>query len=287
MRRTSTCAWRLCPRVSWPWRGEPALELHHDPVHGGEVLQRPGRQRAVELVQRPRGRQRLRALDLHPLELAPQVLLEAADLVARERLRPLLGLILADLAGRLRAQPERAPDPLHVDAEHAGALAAAPERGDRQPREVAHRRVVLLADRAQHLLAQVVEVDPLAARHALRLLLALGRRALAHALAQRLALDGAEEEALEDEVEHAPVLGRLGDRRRERLAERGALGPADLAERREGVVELGGPDGDALGPQLLGEAQDVGGEGHAASLTPTRSATTSRSVRCLTMIDSV
>ena len=57
--------------------GEPALELHDDAVDGGEVLRGAGRQRAVELVQRPRRRQRLRALDLRALELAPQVRLEA------------------------------------------------------------------------------------------------------------------------------------------------------------------------------------------------------------------
>ena len=222
MRRTSTCGVALAPARLVALGGEAALELHHDAVHGGEVLQRPRGQRAVELVQRPRRRQRLRALDLRALELAPQVQLEAADLVARERLRPRLGGVLADRPAGLRAQAERAADPLHVDPEHAGALPAAAEGRDRQPREVAHRRVVLLADRAQHLLAQVVEVDPLAAGHALRLLLALGAGALAHALAQRLALGGAEEEALEHEVEHAPVLRRLGDRGRERLAERRA-----------------------------------------------------------------
>ena len=65
--------------------GEAALELRHDAVDGGEVLRGAGRERAVELVQRARRRQRLRALDLRALELAPQVGLEAADLVARER----------------------------------------------------------------------------------------------------------------------------------------------------------------------------------------------------------
>ena len=66
-------------------------------------------------------------------------------------------------AAGLGAQPERAADALDVDAEHARALAAAPEGGDREPREVAHRRLVAVADRLQQLLAQVVEVDLLAA----------------------------------------------------------------------------------------------------------------------------
>src|SRR3954463_15854711 len=100
VRRTSTCAWRLRPRVDvrvalaaaglMPLRGQPALELGDDTVHRGEVLQRPGGQRAVELGQRARRRQRLRALDLRALELTPQRRLEAADLLAREAfdLRP-------------------------------------------------------------------------------------------------------------------------------------------------------------------------------------------------------
>jgi hypothetical protein len=269
--------------------GEPALELHHHAVHGGEVLQRARRQGAVELVQRPRRRQCLRALDLRALELAAQVLLEAPDLLARERLARRLGLVLLHRAAGLRAQTERAADALHVDAEHARALPAAAEGGDRQPREIAHRRLVALADGAQDLLAQVVEVDPLAVHRGPVL---LARAGLAHAAAQRLALGGAEEEALEHEVEHPPVLGRLGQRGGHRLPERGRVGPLDLRQRRERVVELGRPDRHALGPQLLGEAQDVGGDRHgrqaaAPSRTPTRSATVSRSVRCLTMIDSV
>ncbi len=102
-------------------------------------------------------------------------------------------------------------------------------------------------------------------------------------------LGGAEEEALEDEVEDAPVLGRLGERGGERGAEVAGLGPRHLFERGERVVELGRPDRDALGAQRLAQLQDPRVEGHAVapSRTPTRSATVSRSVRCLTMIDIV
>ena len=53
-----------------------------------------------------------------------------------------------------------------------------------------------------------------------------------HALLDRGQLDGAEEEAVEDEVEDAPVVRRLGERRGERLAERRRLGPLDLAAAR-------------------------------------------------------
>src|SRR5262249_885705 len=162
---------------------------------------------------RPRRRQRLRALDLRALELAPQVRLERADLVARE-IHAKSALALHQPA-RLAAQAERAADPLDVDAEHAAALAAAPEPrdppprevaarpapapaarpdpGDRQPRGVARRRLVAVADRLQDLLAQRVVVDPIAARDPVRIL--AGGAVLAHAVLERRALGGAEEVA--------------------------------------------------------------------------------------------
>ena len=114
-------------------------------MDGGEVLGRAGRQGAVELGQRARGGQRLGALDQVAFELAPQVALEAGQLVAVDR-RPLLAV----LARRLGAggEPERAADPLHVDADHAGALArgrrrrspAAPGRAARPRRRLPSRR---------------------------------------------------------------------------------------------------------------------------------------------------
>ena len=104
-------------------------------------------------------------------------LLEAADLVARQRLRRRLALVLPDRAAGLGAQPERAADPLHVDAEHPGALPAAPEGGDRQPREVAHRGVVAprgsRAAPARAGASKSIRSPPV---DAVRLLLALGAR---------------------------------------------------------------------------------------------------------------
>src|SRR5215218_4400546 len=103
-------------------RRQPALELRHDPMHGGQVLDRPTRQRAVELAQRPRGRQLPRTLDLAALQLAPQLLLESAQLLTRDARAPRVAL--GEVRLRLGAQPERAADPLHVHADHARALAA-------------------------------------------------------------------------------------------------------------------------------------------------------------------
>ena len=128
----------LAPPLLVAERRQPALHLGDGAVDGGEVLGRAGRQGAVELGQRARGRQRLGPLDQVAFEFAAQVALEAGQLVAVER-RPLL----AALGRRLGAgaEPEAAADPLHVDADHAGALLAA-EGGDRQPCQVAQRVLV-------------------------------------------------------------------------------------------------------------------------------------------------
>ena len=109
-------------------RLQPTLELRHDAVHGREVLERAARQRAVELVERPLGRQRLRALDLLALQLAAQQLLEPAQLVARQPVAA--GIVLVEVRLRLGAQPERTADALHVDADDPRALALPAERRD-------------------------------------------------------------------------------------------------------------------------------------------------------------
>src|SRR5436190_23638859 len=124
---------------------------------------------------------------------------------------------------RLRLQIESAPDPLHVDADHARALALAPERGDGEAGQVAHLAVGAGAHGRADALAQIVEVEPVAALEAL----------LGQPLLDGLALDRAEEEAVEDELEDAPVLLRLRERRRERLTEILAHGPRHMLERLE------------------------------------------------------
>ena len=218
-------------------------------MHGGQVLRRAGRQRPVELGQRARGGQGLGALDQVAFELASQVALEAVELVAVDRRQ--LGGAVARLALRLRPRRElqRAADPLHVDADHARALALAAEGGDRQPRQVAHLALVAVEDRLADLLAQLVDVEPLGALVAL-----LG---LADLALDRLRLGGAEEPALEEQLEQPPVLLRLGDRRRQRLAEVVARLPGHLLERGEGVEDLRGADRDALAAQLLAEAEQL------------------------------
>ena len=143
--------------------GEPALELRDDAVDRGEVLRGAGRQRAVELVERAR-----RAA-APACARSARARARAAGSASKRRIWSRVSgnscarALALDEAARLGAQPERAADPLDVDAEHAGALAAAAEGGDRQPREVAQRGLVAVADGLEDLLAQRVVVDPLAA----------------------------------------------------------------------------------------------------------------------------
>ncbi len=236
-------------------RRQPALQLGDRAVHRGEVLGRAGRQRAVELGQRARGRQLAGPLDQPALELAAQVGLEAANAVAIEL--DLLAGPVAALGLRARGQAERPADPLDVDADDAGALAAAAERGDREGGEVAHlRRRSPRRSRGG---------SPRGARRGRG---ARRRRArprwarvplagLARLARDRLQLGGAEEPAVEDQLEQPPVVLRLRQRRRQRLAEVLALGPGDDLERGEGVEDLRGPDRDALRAQLLDEGDQL------------------------------
>ena len=151
------------------------------------------------------------------------------ELVAVDR-RPLGGAVLGRRLGA-GGEAEGAADPLHVDADHAGALALAAEGGDRQPRQVAHLVLVALDDRLADLLAQLVDVEPLAAL--------AGARSPSSPIAalDRLGLGGAEEAAVEEQLEDAAVLLGLGDRRRQRLAEVVAArstAPAPARRRRRG-----------------------------------------------------
>ena len=188
------------------------------------------------------GRQRLGALDQRPLELAPHVALEGLQALARHRVG--VGQLGA---GLLALQAERAADALHVHADHAGALALAPEGRDRQPRQVAHLAVGARADGVADPLPQGFEVEPLGAGEALLL------KPSVHGLA----LDRPEEEALKQGVQHVAVLLRLREGRGQRLAEVLARGPAHSVERLEGVEQLGGAHGHALLAQLVGELEQA------------------------------
>ena len=105
------------------------------------------------------------ALDQRPLELAAQVALERVDAVAVERRGSLARRAPRPRAGRSPSvrrirctSTPTTPEP--------SPLAA--EGGDRQPRQVAHLAVVAVDDRLADRLAQLVEVEPLAALVAAR-----------------------------------------------------------------------------------------------------------------------
>ena len=69
-------------------RGEAPLQLRDDPMDGREVLDRTGREGAIELVQRTLGREAGRALDQVSFEFASEVLLEFSELVSRYTVVP-------------------------------------------------------------------------------------------------------------------------------------------------------------------------------------------------------
>ena len=252
MRRTSTWRPRVAPALLVAQSRDPALQLGDRAVDGGQVLGRAGRQGPVELGERPRRRKLAGALDRRPLELAAQVALELADVVGVE------GRCVVIVPPPAGLQVEGSADPLNVHADHPGALALAPERGHRQAGQVAHLAVVALEDRAADRLAKLVEVDPVAG--------AFEALVLDSAL-ERLGLGGAEEVAVEEQLEDAAVLLRLGDRRRQRLAEVALVGPAHLVEGGEGVEDLGGADGDALRAEVLEEGEQAA-RGGAHGLAP-------------------
>ena len=152
-------------------------------------------------------------------------------------------------------RPEGAADPLHVDADHAGALGRPKAAIASRARS---RSAVLVAGfhRLADLLAQLVDVEPLAAL-ADRVAFALALAALGDLALDRLGLGGAEEVAVEQQLEDAAVVLGLGDRRRQRLAEVVVRGPVDLLQGGEGVEDLRGADRHPLAAQLVAEAEQL------------------------------
>src|SRR4029453_1154227 len=87
---------------------------------------------------------------------------------------------------------------------------------------------------------------------------------------ERLGLGRAEEVTVEEQLEDAAILLRLGDRRGEGLAEVALVRPAHLIERRKGVEDLGGADGDPLRSEVLEEGEQAA-RGGAHCVSPLRS----------------
>ena len=297
-------AWRLRPRSSWPWVFSRRLSCATTRCTAARSCSGPRGQRAVELVERPGGRQRLGALDLARARArgaaAPRS--RGSPRAAGPRARGSSG-------GRSGWGSARRPSARRM---RWTSTPITPEPSPWRPNAAIARRarsrmraLVAVAQRRGDLLAQRRR----GSSSAPALVACLAGAVLADALAHGRQLGGTEEEAVEDEVEDAAVLGRLGQRRGERLAEVLALGPRDCSSAANAssssLVPTATPSprssspnsssarpcrgaGPTARPAPEGAAPGrlAGGRGTAAapSFTPTRSATMSRSVRCLTMI---
>ena len=157
VRRTSTCAWRRCPRCSWPCVASRRLSCATTRCTAARSwIGPPGSARSSSVSGRAGGSLRVRSISA-ALQLAPQLRLEAPQLLARQRPRgagrPPAGPAAARRAGRARGgsaarrrRSRRSPR-------------RAAEGGDRQPGEVAHRALGAVLQRGGDLLAQRVEVD--------------------------------------------------------------------------------------------------------------------------------
>ena len=113
-----------------------------------------------------------------------------------------------------------------------------PKAVDREPGEVAHLAVVALGDRLADRLAQLVEVEPVAALEAL---------VLADPALERLGLGGAEEERSKSSSKtrrSSCDLASVAASASRKSSLRRSSGTS--LERREGVEDLGGADRDAL-----------------------------------------
>ena len=253
MRRTSTCAWRLRPRAWWPWVASRRLSCITTRWTAARSCAGPdGSARSSSFSGRDGGSACVRSI--------------CARSSSRRRCASKRRIWSRVSGGNSDGAPSPLTSPPASDFRPSArrirwtSTPSTPEPSPRRPNAAIasrarsrERGVVAVADRLEDLLAQRVVVDPLAAGDPV----ALGRVALAHSRLERGALGGAEEVAVEHEVEHAPVLGRLRQRRRQRLAERAGARPLDLAERGERVVELRRAERHALGAQRVGKPDQV------------------------------
>ena len=139
MRRTSTCAWRAWPRCSWPCVFRRRLSCATTRWTAARSCSGPlGSARSSSLSGRDGGSFSVRSI--WPRSSSRRS--SASKRRSASRGSPSRrGSSSGSSRRRLDAQAQRPADALHVDADHARALALAPERRDRQPREVAHERL--------------------------------------------------------------------------------------------------------------------------------------------------
>ncbi len=242
-----------------PLRGQPPAQLRDDAVHGREVGERTGGQRSVEVAERSRGRKVAGALDLRALELRAQQRLEAPQRLARESLATGSsspgssgwGSARRPSARRIRCTSTPiTPEPSWRRAKAAIAIRARSRIAPSEPSRIAAAICARSASSSSsESSSRSIAPDGRSSRMSSR---------------TRRDLHRAEEEAVEDELEHAPVLLALGERRGERLAEVALGAPVDLAQYVERVDHLRGADRDPFAAQLLAELENASGQSASA-----------------------
>ena len=294
VRRTSTCVAALAPAVLLALRLQPPLELGDDAVHGGEVLQRPGGQRAVELVERARGRQRARCARSARARARGAA---AARSGAARRAAGRRGA--GRLGGRSGCGSARRPSARRM---RWTSTPMTPEPSPWRPNAaIASRarsriaRLVAVAQRRGDLLAQRLEVElaaPASPAPALVGVVLLARRPRAARPARRRGRRSGRRRARRRAGPRAtwPASRRAprGSRRARSSRPRSSAANASSSS----LVPTATPSPRSSSPNSRRRAAKppsgrLTAPSGPPSFTPTRSATTSRSVRCLTMTDIV
>ena len=252
MRRTSTCAWRRCPRACRPCVARRRRSCATTRCTAARSCERARRQRAVELAQRARRGQVAGALDLRALELAPQQRLEAAQRVARQARRGAgrsagssgWGSARRPSARRMRCTSTPiTPEPSWRRAKAAIAIRA---RSRIAPSEPSRSAAAICARSAS---SSSSVSSPRSVRRAL---LARARPRARPPARRRGRRSG-----------RTPARTRAGPPGSWRASPRAPRGspPARSSsispQHREGVEQLGGADRDAFAAQLLAELQDA------------------------------
>ena len=248
-----------CARALLALRLQPALELRDDAVHArrGPGAGPVGSARSSSFSGRAGGSASVRSICARSSSRRSSCL-EAADRVAREAVAA--RVVLGEVGLRLGAQAERAADALDVDADDARALALAAEGRDRQPREVAHRALVAVAQRLRRS-AGAASRGRARAPAASRC-----RRPRVDALADRRAprRRGRRSGRRRGRRRAGPRATSRASPRAPRGSRSGSVHGTSRAPRTRRAAR-DGPDRDALAAQLLAELEQVRGEAVRAS----------------------
>ena len=263
VRRTSTVWCLRRPRALVALGGQAALELRHHAVHGGQVLDRPAGKRAVELVQRPRRRQPLGPLDGVALELAAQVGLEAAQ---GSRGSSSASPRATACGSRVRASPLRSPRARRM---RCTSTPRTPEPSPWRPKAAMASRA---RSRSAASLPSRMACGDAAGAAASRSICAPPASSSASCSEMSCSSASASGARKKKRSKTRSKMRRSSEDLASVAASAsltsGALRPADLAQRRERVEQLRGPDGHALGAQLLGQLEQPRGQPGRRRVSP-------------------